>query len=43
MFDRLVGEQGQDRHGHRRHPAARLRAWIARAARAILHAVEYVE
>src|SRR5258705_225593 len=34
MFDRLVGEQCKDRHGHRRHPAAALRTGIARAARA---------
>src|SRR5258705_3260621 len=43
MFDRLVGEQCKDRHGHRRHPAAALRTGIARAARALLHSVEYIE
>ena len=45
MLDGLPGQQCQDRHGHRRHSAAaiRLRARGARAARAVLHAVEYVE
>ena len=35
--------QAQDRHRHRRHSAAGLRAWIAGATGAVLHAVEYVE
>src|ERR1700694_2188899 len=43
MFHRLPGEQTEDRHGHRRHAAAGLRAWGAGTARAVLHAVEYVE
>src|SRR4029077_10450873 len=44
MLDRFPGEQRQDRHGHRRHAATfGLRARCARAARALLHAVEYVE
>src|ERR1700679_4253968 len=44
MFHRLEGEQSKDRHGERRHAAAAARcAWRAGAARAILHAVEYVE
>src|SRR5260370_22838782 len=43
MFDRLPGEQCQHRHGDRRHAAARWRARIARAARALLHPVEYIE
>src|SRR5450432_1272561 len=42
MFDRLPGQQRQDRHGHRRHSSARLRAGITGAARAVLHPVEYV-
>src|SRR5580704_15935259 len=43
MLDRLVGQQGQDRHGHGRHSAAGLRGRTAGPARAVLHAVEYVE
>src|ERR1700722_4527696 len=43
MLDRLVGQRGQDRHGHRRHSAAGLRGRIAGPARAVLHAVEYIE
>ncbi len=44
MLDRLVCKQGQDRHGHRRHAALGIGvAWSTRTARAVLHAVEYVE
>src|SRR5829696_1803306 len=44
MLDAFPGQERQDRHGQGRHPAAVIpRAGGARAARAVLHAVEYVE
>src|ERR1700722_6475818 len=44
MFEGLEGEQSEDGHRHRRHAAAAAWcAWRAGAARAVLHAVEYVE
>src|SRR5271154_823998 len=43
VLDGLVGQQREDRHGHRRHSAAGLRARCRGAARAILHSVQYVE
>jgi hypothetical protein len=43
MLDCLVGEQRKDCHGHRRHPAARLRARTGGTARTLLHSVQYIE
>ena len=43
MLGRLVGKQSEDRHGDLRHSATVFRARLAGAARAVLHAVEYVE
>jgi hypothetical protein len=43
MFHRFPGEQRQDRHGHRRHAAAGIRARFGWAAWAVLHAVQYIE
>src|SRR2546421_9513802 len=43
MFDGLPGEHAEERHRHRRHSPAGLRARVRGAARALLHAVQYVE
>src|SRR3954454_14682242 len=45
MLDGFPGQQAQDCHGHGRHPASAFGwcVWRARATRAVLHAVEYVE
>src|ERR1700722_3195000 len=43
VFDSLVGKQRQDRHGHRRHAAAGLRARGGGTARTVLPSVQYIE